>query len=295
MLQPIHGGATARPFTTHHNALDLDLYLRIAPELYLKRLVVGGIERVFEINRNFRNEGVDTRHNPEFTMIEAYEAYGDYDTMATLTRELIQQAALDATGSLVVPTPDGGTLDLAGEWPKVPILTAISAAAGTDVRLDAGVDVLRKQADEAGVPVDPAWGPGAIVLEMYERLVESRTVTPTFFTDFPKEVSPLTREHRDDPVLAERWDLVCLGREIGTAYTELVDPVEQRRRLTEQAALKAGGDAEAMELDEDFLRALEYGMPPTGGMGMGIDRLVILLTGAPSIREVIAFPLLRPE
>ena len=295
MLQPVQGGATARPFTTHHNALGIKLYLRIAPELYLKRLVVGGIERVFEINRNFRNEGVDTRHNPEFTMIEAYEAYGDYDTMADLTRDLIQQAALDATGSMVVPTPDGGELDLSGEWPKVPILSAISDAAGTEVRIDSGVDVLRKQADEVGVPVDPKWGPGPIVLEMYERLVESRTVRPTFYTDFPKDVSPLTREHRDDPLLAERWDLVALGREIGTAYSELVDPVEQRRRLAEQAALKAGGDAEAMELDEDFLRALEYGMPPSGGMGMGIDRLVVLLTGAPSIRDVIAFPLLRPE
>jgi lysyl-tRNA synthetase class 2 len=295
MLQPIHGGATARPFVTHHNALDMDLYLRIAPELYLKRLVVGGVERVFEINRNFRNEGIDTRHNPEFTMIEAYEAYGDYDTMATLTRELIQEAAQGATGSLVVPTPDGGELDLSGEWPKVPILTAISEAAGFEVRLDAGAEVLRGQAEKAGVPFDPAWGPGQIVLEMYERLVESRTVQPTFFTDFPKDVSPLTREHRDDPLLAERWDLVALGREVGTAYSELVDPVEQRRRLTEQAALKAGGDPEAMELDEDFLRALEYGMPPSGGMGMGIDRLVVLLTGAPSIRDVILFPLLRPE
>jgi lysyl-tRNA synthetase class 2 len=295
MLQPVHGGAAARPFETHHNALDMRLYLRIAPELYLKRLVVGGVERVFEINRNFRNEGIDTRHNPEFTMIEAYEAYGDYDTMATLTRELIQEAARTATGSLVVPTPDGGELDLSGEWPKVPVLRAISEAAGTEVRLDAGVDVLRKQAEEAGVPVDPKWGAGAVVLEMYERLVESRTTTPTFFTDFPKDVSPLTREHRDDPLLAERWDLVALGREIGTAYSELVDPVEQRRRLTEQAALKAGGDAEAMELDEDFLRALEYGMPPSGGMGMGVDRLVVLLTGAPSVRDVILFPLLRPE
>jgi lysyl-tRNA synthetase class 2 len=295
MLQLIHGGAAARPFVTHHNALDLDLYLRIAPELYLKRLVVGGIEKVFEVNRNFRNEGIDTRHNPEFTMLEAYEAYGDYDTMATLVRELIQEAARTALGTLVVPTPDGGELDLGGEWPKVPVLSAVSAAAGTDVRLDAGVDVLRKQADVAGVPVDPKWGPGQIVLEMYERLVEARTVAPTFYVDFPKDVSPLTREHRSDPLLAERWDLVALGREIGTAYSELVDPVEQRRRLTEQAALKAGGDPEAMELDEDFLRALEYGMPPSGGLGFGIDRLVVLLTGAPSIRDVIAFPLLRPE
>jgi lysyl-tRNA synthetase class 2 len=295
MLQPIHGGAAARPFQTHHNALNLPLFLRIAPELYLKRLLVGGVERVFEINRNFRNEGIDTRHNPEFTMLEAYQAYGDYDSMAELTRALIQEAALAATGSLVVPTPDGGELDLSGEWPKVPVLDAVSKAVGTEVRLDAGVPALRVQADGAGVPVDPAWGPGQIVLEMYERLVESRTVEPTFYVDFPKDVSPLTREHRADPLLAERWDLVALGREIGTAYSELVDPVEQRRRLTEQAALKAGGDAEAMSLDEDFLRALEYGMPPTGGMGMGVDRLVVLLTGAPSIRDVILFPLLRPE
>ncbi|MEO6711912.1 MAG: lysine--tRNA ligase, partial [Mycobacteriales bacterium] len=279
MLQPVQGGATARPFVTHHNALDLDLFLRIAPELYLKRLVVGGVERVFEINRNFRNEGVSAKHNPEFTMLEAYEAYGDYDTMAVLTREIVQEAALAATGGLVVPLPGGGELDLSGEWRHVTVLDAISAAVGEVVSLDGGADVLRKQAERAGVPVDPAWGAGAIVLEMYERLVEHVTVEPTFFRDFPKDVSPLTRGHRTDPLLAERWDLVVDGRELGTAYSELVDPVEQRARLVEQVRAKDSGDAEAMALDEDFLRALEYGMPPSGGMGMGVDRLLMVLTG----------------
>ena len=295
MLQPVHGGATARPFTTHHNALDVDLFLRIAPELYLKRLVVGGVERVFEINRNFRNEGVSSKHNPEFTMLEAYEAYGDYNTMAVLTREIVQEAALAATGALVVPLPGGGELDLSGQWREVTVLDAISAAVGEVVTLDCTPDVLRKQAERVGVPVDPAWGTGAIVLEMYERLVEHVTVEPTFFRDFPKDVSPLTRGHRSDPLLAERWDLVVDGRELGTAYSELVDPVEQRSRLVEQSRAKDSGDAEAMELDEDFLRALEFGMPPSGGMGMGVDRLLMLLTGVASIRECILFPLVRPE
>jgi lysyl-tRNA synthetase class 2 len=295
MLQAVQGGATARPFTTHHNALDIDLFLRIAPELYLKRLVVGGVERVFEINRNFRNEGISTRHNPEFTMLEAYQAYGDYNTMATLTREIIQEATLAASGSLVVPRPGGGEIDLSGEWRSVTVLDAVSEAIGDKVSLDGGIDVLRSQADAAGVPYDPAWGMGAVVLEMYERLVEHVTVEPTFFRDFPMDVSPLTRQHREDTMLAERWDLVVDGRELGTAYSELVDPVEQRRRLTEQAGAKAAGDAEAMEIDEDFLRALEYGMPPSGGMGMGIDRLLMLITGVPSIRECILFPLVRPE
>ena len=295
MLQPIHGGATARPFTTHHNALDLRLYLRIAPELYLKRLVVGGVERVFEINRNFRNEGVDARHNPEFTMLEAYEAYGDYDTMATLTRELVQEAALAATGSLVVPVPAGGEIDLSGAWRSVTVTDAVAGALGEPVSLSDGPEALRATAERAGVSVDPAWGAGAVLLEMYEKLVERQTVEPTFYRDFPKEVSPLTRAHRDDPLLAERWDLVVNGTEIATAYSELVDPVEQRARLAEQSRAKAAGDEEAMELDEDFLRALEYGMPPSGGMGMGIDRLVMLLAGVASVRDVILFPLLRPE
>ncbi len=293
MLQPIHGGAAARPFRTHHNALDIELFLRIAPELYLKRLVVGGVERVFEINRNFRNEGVSTKHNPEFTMLEAYQAYADYDVMQVLIREIVQEAALAATGSYVVPLPDGGELDLGGEWRSVPVLEAISGAIGEEVTVDR--PDLRLLAEKAGVPVDPAWGPGHVVLEMYERLVEHETVEPTFYRDFPKDVSPLTRQHRTNPQLAERWDLVVCGRELGTAYSELVDPVEQRQRLTEQSLLAAGGDPEAMQLDEDFLRALEYGMPPSGGMGFGVDRLVMLIAGLSSIREVILFPLTRPE
>ncbi len=295
MLQPVHGGATARPFRTHHNALDLDLYLRIAPELYLKRLLVGGVERVFEINRNFRNEGVDSRHNPEFTMLEAYESYGDYDTMAVLTRELVQEAALTATGSLVVAGPDGVDIDLSGEWRSVTVLDAVSEAVGEPVHLDAEPVALRRLAESAGVPVDAAWRPGRIVLEMYDRLVEPHAMQPTFFRDFPKEVSPLTRQHRDDPLLAERWDLVIAGRELAPAYTELVDPLEQRARLTEQSLAKAAGDPEAMELDEDFLRALEYGMPPAGGVGLGVDRLTMLVAGRSSIRDVILFPLVRPE
>jgi lysyl-tRNA synthetase, class II len=294
MLQPVHGGATARPFATHHNALGIPLYLRIAPELYLKRLVVGGVDRVFEINRNFRNEGVSAKHNPEFTMLEAYQAYGDYDSMAALTRTLVQEAALAATGSLQVPTAGGGEIDLSGEWRSVAVCDALGEVLDADVHPTLPVAELQALADKAGVPYDPAWGPGQVILELYERLLEHDTVEPTFYRDFPTEVSPLTRQHRADPALAERWDLVVNGVELGTAYSELVDPVEQRARLTAQSRQKAGGDDEAMPLDEDFLRALEFGMPPTGGMGLGVDRLVILLTGAASIREVILFPLVRP-
>ena len=295
MLQPVQGGATARPFVTHMNALDLDLYLRIAPELYLKRLVVGGIDKVFEINRNFRNEGVSTRHNPEFTMIEAYQAYGDYQQMATLTQQMIQEAALAATGSLVVPDGAGGELDLSGTWRQVTIHEAVSAALGEEVTPDDDLASLRRHCDRVGVPYEPGWNAAQVLLEMYERLAEHVTREPTFFKDFPVEVSPLTRQHRTDPRLAEKWDLVVLGRELGTAYSELVDPVVQRERLTAQSLLAAGGDAEAMDLDNDFLKALESGMPPSGGMGMGVDRLVMLLTGQTSIRETILFPLTRPD
>ena len=299
MLQAVHGGANARPFVTHINAYDLDLFLRIAPELYLKRLVVGGIEKVFEINRNFRNEGADSTHNPEFTMLEAYEAYGDYTTMRVLTQQLIQQAARDALGSTVVVRPSGGTgpadeHDIGGDWPVRTVNEAISAALGETLTNDTPLEALQKWCDAAGVPLDPAWNRGQVILEMYERLVEERTVAPTFYCDFPTEVSPLTRAHRDDPRMAERWDLVAFGTEIGTAYSELVDPVEQRARLTAQSLLAAGGDPEAMQVDEDFLQALEYAMPPSGGMGMGIDRLLMLLTGA-SIRETVLFPLVRPD
>ncbi|HEY4461911.1 MAG TPA: bifunctional lysylphosphatidylglycerol synthetase/lysine--tRNA ligase LysX [Streptosporangiaceae bacterium] len=294
VLQAIHGGANARPFVTHGNAYDTDLYLRIALELYLKRLVVGGIENVYEIGRVFRNEGVDATHNPEFTMMEAYQAYGDYGTIGDLTRELVQGAARTALGSTVIRRADGREYDIGGEWRSVTVHDAISAALGEKITPDTSEEELRELARRASVPLEPGWNQGQVVLEMYERLVEKQTVEPTFYRDFPVEVSPLTRAHRDDPRLAERWDLVAFGAEMGTGYSELIDPVEQRKRLTEQSLLAAGGDPEAMQLDEDFLRALEYGMPPTGGMGMGIDRLLIMLTGA-TIRETILFPFVKPE
>jgi lysyl-tRNA synthetase, class II len=294
MLQLVHGGANARPFVTHHNAYNIDLYLRIAPELFLKRLLVGGIEKVFEINRNFRNEGVDAAHNPEFTMLEAYEAYGDYNTVATLTRELIQACAVATFGGTVVRHSGGTELDIGGEWRSVGVHEAIAQALDEEVTPGTSEQRLRELCVKADVPADPKWNRGQVILEMYEHLVEARTVEPTFYRDFPTEVSPLTRAHRADPRLAERWDLVAFGTELGTGYSELIDPVEERARLTAQARLAAGGDAEAMQVDEDFLRALEYAMPPSGGMGMGIDRLLMMLTGA-NIRETILFPLVRPE
>ena len=293
VLQTLHGGANARPFVTHMNAYDMDLYLRIALELYLKRLVVGGIERVYEIGRIFRNEGADSTHNPEFTMLEAYEAYGDYNTIGTLTRELLQAAARDALGGTVLHRADGTEIDIAGEWRQATVHGALSEALGEEVTPDTGLDALRKLAASAGVELKPDWGPAQVTLELYEHLVESRTVEPTFYRDFPVEVSPLTRQHRDDPRLAEKWDLVAFGTEIGTGYSELVDPLEERARLTAQSLLAAGGDPEAMQLDEDFLRALEHGMPPSCGMGMGIDRMLIMLTGA-GIRETVLFPLVKP-
>jgi lysyl-tRNA synthetase, class II len=293
MLQTLHGGANARPFVTHINAYDMQLYLRIALELYLKRLMVGGLERVYEIGRNFRNEGADATHNPEFTMLEAYEAYGDYTTIGELTRNLILSAAVAGVGGTVVRRLDGSEHDISGDWPSISVHAAVSAALGEEVTADTSEDQLRKLAAQAGIAMEPKWNAGQVLLELYEHLVEAKTVLPTFYRDFPVEVSPLTRQHRDDPRLAEKWDLVAFGTEIGTGYSELVDPVIQRARLTAQSLLAAGGDAEAMQIDEDFLRALEYGMPPAGGMGMGIDRVLILLTGA-SIRETILFPLVRP-
>ncbi|MFG3497582.1 bifunctional lysylphosphatidylglycerol synthetase/lysine--tRNA ligase LysX [Streptomyces sp. NPDC047928] len=296
MLQQVHGGANARPFTTHINAYDLDLYLRIAPELYLKRLCVGGLEKVFELGRTFRNEGVSYKHNPEFTMLEAYQAFADYDVMLDLTRELVQGAATAAFGAPVARAADAdGRLvehDISGPWPVRTVYGAISDALGEEVDADTDEEALRRLCDRAGVPHAPDGTRGDVVLEMYERLVEEPTRLPTFYKDFPTDVSPLTRQHRRDPRLAERWDLVAFGTELGTAYSELTDPVEQRRRLTEQSLLAAGGDPEAMELDEDFLDALEYAMPPTGGLGIGVDRLVMFLTGL-TIRETLPFPLVR--
>jgi lysyl-tRNA synthetase, class II len=293
VLQPVHGGANARPFTTHINAYDMDIYLRIALELHLKRLIVGGIEKVFEIGRNFRNEGADATHNPEFTMLEAYETYGDYNTIGTLTRELIQRAAMAALGTTVLRRADGTSCDIGGEWPAKTVHGALSEVLGEEISPDTSEEHLRKLCVQANVPVEPGWNRGHIVLEMYERLLERQTMMPTFYRDFPVEVSPLTRAHRKDPRLAERWDLVAFGTELGTGYSELTDPVEERARLTAQSLLAAGGDPEAMQLDEDFLRALEYGMPPTGGMGVGIDRIMIMLTGE-TVRETILFPMVRP-
>ena len=298
ILQQIHGGANARPFTTHINAYDLDLYLRIAPELYLKRLCVGGVERVFELGRAFRNEGVDFSHNPEFTLLEAYQAHADYNVWLHGCRELIQNAAQAANGSQVVMRPgDNGTLeavDISGQWPVKTVHGAVSEALGTPIGPDTELATLRSLCDGAGVPYLTHWDAGAVVLELYERLVEGQTQHPTFYTDFPTSVSPLTRPHRSIAGVAERWDLVAWGVELGTAYSELTDPVEQRRRLQEQSLLAAGGDPEAMELDEDFLQALEYAMPPTGGLGVGVDRVVMLITGR-SIRETLPFPLAKPR
>jgi len=294
MLQPLHGGATARPFVTHSNALDIDLYLRIAPELYLKRAAVGGIEKVFEINRNFRNEGVDSSHSPEFAMLEFYEAYGNYDTVADLTQELVVRAALAVHGSTVVTHHDGSQYDLGGEWRRVSMFGALSDALGEAVTPDTPKAKLTEYAAAHEIAVDPAWGPGKLAEELFDELVADHLVEPTFVRDYPVETSPLVRPHRDIPGVVEKWDLYVQGFELGTGYSELVDPVVQRERLTQQSLLAAGGDPEAMQLDEDFLRALEYGMPPTGGVGMGIDRLLMALTGL-GIRETILFPLVRPE
>jgi lysyl-tRNA synthetase class 2 len=292
ILQTVHGGAAARPFHTHLNAFDLDMSLRIATELYLKRCIVGGIEKVYEIGRTFRNEGVDSTHSPEFTLLEAYQAYGDYDTMAELTRGLILDAA-EATGVRVPVTGDGVEIDLFGQWRTATVHDLVSDAVGSQITPDTDAAELRGHADRLGVALKPDWSAGEIVLELYEKLVEHSLVQPTFVRDYPVAVRPLARPHRDDPRLAEAWDLIIGGVEIAPAYSELVDPVEQRRRLVEQSLAAAKGDPEAMELDEDFLRALEYGMPPTGGMGLGVDRLVMLLTGR-GIRETILFPLLKP-
>jgi lysyl-tRNA synthetase class 2 len=294
MLQLQHGGATARPFVTHSNALATDLYLRIAPELFLKRCVVGGIERVFEINRNFRNEGIDSSHSPEFAMLEAYQAYATYDDMAELTRELVLASARAVFGSTVVRHADGTEHDLGGEWRSVTLHEAVSEAVGQEVTPDTSVDELHKLAIAHDVEVDASHTAGQIVLELFEKLVEHTLKDPTFVRDYPIEVRPLTRRHRADPRLAEAWDLVAFGTELATAYSELVDPVDQRERLTAQSLQAAAGDPEAMQLDEDFLRAMEYGLPPTGGMGMGIDRLLMTLTGL-GIRETILYPLVRSE
>ncbi len=298
MLQAVHGGATARPFRTHINAYDMDLYLRIAPELYLKRLCVAGMGKIFELNRNFRNEGADATHNPEFTSVEAYQAHADYVAMRELTRELVIDVAMAVHGAPVAIRPDAPDgahrVDLSLPWPVTPVHEAVSKACDTEVTPRTPARELREICGRYGVHSSTRAGPGELVLDLYEALVEKQTLYPTFYTDFPLETSPLTRTHRLDPALAERWDLVAFGAEIGTAYSELVDPIDQRERLTEQSMRAAAGDPEAMELDEAFLTALEYAMPPTGGLGIGVDRLVMMLTGT-NIRATLAFPFVRPQ
>ena len=297
MLQPIHGGALARPFVTHMNAYDMELYLRIAPELYLKRLLVGGVEKVFEINRNFRNEGADSSHNPEFTMLEMYEAYGDYNSMRVLTQEMIKEVAKRVFGAEVVRhVHESGVdeTDISGEWPVVSVYQKLSEVLGVAITPLSPVSELEKLAKSAGVPVPSGASAAGVVTELYEQLLEKKTTKPLFYSDFPVESSPLTRAHREIDGVAERWDLVAFGAEIATGYTELNDPIEQRRRFIEQASMRAKGDAEAMVVDDDFLRAMEHGMPPAGGQGMGIDRLMMMLTGK-GIRETVAFPLVKPN
>jgi lysyl-tRNA synthetase class 2 len=291
MLQTMHGGASARPFATHSNAFDTELYLRIAPELFLKRAVVGGIDRVFEINRNFRNEGADSTHSPEFAMLESYEAYGDYNTMAELTQTLIQNAALAVAGSHVVTWADGTEYDLGGEWDRISMYGSLSDAAGIEITPETSVAELQALADREGVEVHLP-NHGKLVEELWEHFVKGGLTRPTFVMDFPLETSPLTRAHRSIPGVVEKWDLYIRGFELATAYSELVDPVIQRERFIEQAKQGAAGDVEAMRLDEEFLRALEFGMPPSGGLGMGIDRLLMALTGL-GIRETILFPLVK--
>ena len=294
MLQVMHGGAAARPFKTFSNAYDMDLFLRIAPELFLKRCVVGGIERVFEINRNFRNEGADSSHSPEFAMIESYEAYGDWNTMAELTRGLVQEAAMAVFGTHLVTHHDGTQFDLGGTWREANLYDLISDGVGEKVTPQTSLEELKKIATKLGMKIDPKWITGKLAEEIFEHVTEGQLIEPIFVRGFPVDTSPLVRGHREIAGLVEKWDLYIQGFELATGYSELIDPVIQRERLVEQSSLGAKGDLEAMQLDEDFLRAMEYAMPPMGGMGMGVDRLLMALTGL-GIRETILFPLVKPE
>jgi len=294
MLQVMHGGAAARPFKTYSNAYDMDLFMRIAPELFLKRCVVGGLERVFEINRNFRNEGADSSHSPEFAMIEAYQAYGDWDTVAQLTRDLIQDSAMAVFGSHVVTHHDGRHLDLGGTWREASLYDLLSEGVGVEVTAQTSIDELKVIATKLGMKIDPKWITGKLAEEIFEHVTEGQLNEPIFVRGYPVDTSPLVRAHRTIPGVVEKWDLYVEGFELATGYSELIDPVIQRERLVEQASLGAKGDVEAMPLDEDFLRAMEYAMPPMGGFGMGVDRLLMALTGL-GIRETILFPLVKPE
>jgi lysyl-tRNA synthetase class 2 len=295
MLQPIPGGASARPFVTHHNALDQDMYLRIAPELYLKRLIVGGLHKVFEINRNFRNEGLSPRHNPEFTMFESYEAYADESDVMSMLQHLVERAAEDAIGTTET-SYQGRELSLSGPWDQHSLLELVQEATDqADLSYDTDRAAIAALCSAHDIPVEDSWGPGKLIVELYEKLVEPELWFPTIVTEHPPETSPLARQHRDNPLVTERFELIIAGRELANAFSELTDPDDQRARFEAQAAARAGGDEEAMPVDEAYLRAMEYGMPPAGGLGVGVDRLVMLLADVAHIREVMLFPTLRNE
>jgi lysyl-tRNA synthetase class 2 len=294
ILHPIPSGAAARPFSTHYNALDADFYLRVAPELYLKRLVVGGLERVYEIGRTFRNEGVSYKYNPEFTMLEAYQAYADYLDVMELVQGLLQDVATEALGRTAV-TFEGEEIELGGDWTRVRMLDLVSETIGREVSFEMPVDDLRAEAAKRDVEVQPWWGHGMLIAELYDKVAEPRIIQPTIVYDYPLDISPLARTHREDPNLTERFEVVVAGRELGNAFSELNDPIEQRRRFELQMQARDHGDVEASPMDEPYVSALEYGLPPTGGFGIGVDRFVMLLAGVHSIREVILFPALRPE
>lgn len=293
VLQLTNGGAAARPFRTHLNAFDQEMLLRIAEELHLKRAMIGGLERVYEIGRIFRNEGVDSTHAAEFSMLEAYAAYGDYNTMMTLLQQLVVGAA-EAVGATIVPGHDGTDIDLTGQWRRSSLLDLVSEVVGEAVDTNTPVEKLRGYADKRGLDIPPDWGAAEVLVELFEKVVQHRLVQPTFVCDYPQTLKPLAKPHRSEPALAETFDLIVNGVELAMANSELNDPVIQRELLVQQSLMAATGDPEAMDLDEDFLRAMEFGMPPAGGLGMGIDRLVMLLTGV-GIRETTLFPLLRPE
>ena len=294
VFHPIPGGALARPFSTHHNALDTELYLRIAPELYLKRLIVGGFERVFEIARVFRNEGISTRHNPEFTMLELYEAYADYEDIMRLVEEMVSELALEVCGSTKIEY-DGRELDLSTPWERSSMLELLNQKIEKEVSLQTPIEELRKLCEDYSVPFEDHYGPGKLILELYEKTTEPELWGPIYVTDYPQEVSPLSRSHRSIPGMVERFEAIVAGRELCNAFSEVIDPDDQRLRFNAQEKNRDAGDEEAMVVDEDYLRALEYGLPPTGGLGIGIDRLIMLLTDTQAIRDVILFPTLRPE
>ncbi len=293
VLQPLYGGASARPFTTHHNALDMTLYLRISNELYLKRLIIGGFERVYEFSRNFRNEGIDRTHNPEFTLLEIYQTYADYNDMMAITESLFATVAEEVTGSSTI-SYQGQEVDLSPPWRRMTLLDSIENYADVQVK-DASDEELRGICKGLRIEAEPDAARGQLIDEIFDAKVQHHLVQPTFITDYPIEMSPLAKRHREVPGLTERFEPFICGWEAANAFSELNDPIDQRERFEHQMSLREKGDDEAQVLDEDFLRAMEYGMPPTGGMGFGVDRLVMLLTDAPSIRDVILFPHMRPE